>query len=82
MIASSVAQGMASQVRNVEQWSTMDEKKKINHEDLLAEAFHDHVKQPPVTETTGFDLSGLIRTEGSDHVVSGTPSNGGHPFSW
>lgn len=57
----------------------MDEKKKINHEDLLAEAFHDHVKQPPVTETTGFDLSGLIRTEGSDHVVSGTPSTGDTP---
>lgn len=38
----------------------MDEKNKINHEDLLAQAFHDHVKREPLTETTGFDLSGLI----------------------
>lgn len=41
----------------------MDEKKKINHEDLLAEAFHDHVKHEP-EETTGYDLSGLIRADG------------------
>ena len=41
----------------------MDEKNKINHEDLLAQAFHDHVKREPITETTGFDLSGLIPAE-------------------
>lgn len=41
----------------------MDEKNKFNHEDLLAQAFHDHVKREPITETTGFDLSGLIPAE-------------------
>ncbi|GAB3590929.1 GTPase HflX [Corynebacterium faecale] len=41
----------------------MDEKKKIDHEDLLAQAFHDHVKREPLTETTGYDLSGLIHAD-------------------
>ncbi len=57
----------------------MDEKKNIKHEDLLAQAFHDHVKQTPVTDTTGFDLSGLMRSENTDTPVESPRSDGDIP---
>lgn len=53
----------------------MDEKKNAHHDELLAEAFRGHRRQEP-EDTTGHDLSGLIRPEPPKGAAADTPSVG------